>query len=220
MDIQDRVIQVKDEDISWGFDDKGPFTYLKTPKSEWGTHVAFDPYPCYSHNRDVVLTSLREAEKKFPIGWPVFYFILPFEVSSRTNGTSTSNSIHDQSGKGKRSREGVIFFSGKRISIHPAMTRYLAAHEYGHQVDDWICNRRGFEHDGLDAEYAEMRGIENCKLYGARKHHLNIGEIIANDFRIAVCGVEREFWAHECEHPDNVPQVHDWWYKVMLEHTV
>ena len=213
MTLEQRVISVKDEDVSWGFDDKGPCAHLRTPNSTWPTYAHLDPYPCYSHNRALVLQCAREAEKRFPLGWQVFYFLLPYESSGRTNGTSTSNSIDRKEGH----RDGVIYLSGKRIPLHPAMTRYLLFHEYSHQVDDWVCHKQGLEHNGLDKEYAEMRGIKLNDGYGARKWHTNIGEIIANDARICLFNAESEFWPHECKHPNECPEVQMFWYRMIEE---
>lgn len=216
MDVKDRVIVITDDQIQWDFEG-GPRAIMRTPNSRWTTQTAVDPFPCYFHNRDLVEHCARDAEKRFRIGFETFWFILPMEATGRTNGAATDNSCD----RGDKTWDGVIYLSGKRIPLHPAMTRYLCYHEYGHIVDNWICRQRKLDHSGMDEEYAQMRGIENFNGYGGRRWHLNVGEVIANDFRIAVCGAEREFWPHPgIEHPDNVPQVHDWWYKAMLEFSV
>jgi hypothetical protein len=218
MQISDRVIQITDDQIQWDFDGN-PKAILKTANSQWVSYVTVDPFPCYSHDIELVRRCAEEAEERFRIGFKTFWFTLPMEASGRTNGAATDNTIKYKGDE--KSWDGVIYLSGKRIPLHPGMTRYLCFHEYGHIVDNWICYKRKLEHSGFDNEYAQMRGIENFKGYGGRRWHKNVGEVIANDFRIAVCGIEPEFWPHPgIEHPNNVPAVHDWWYKAMIEHSV
>ena len=220
MNLEDRIKLVKDDDVTWNWDDSNPNHYSKTPGSTWGVHAKFDPFPCYSHDINLVTETAKKVEARFPIRFDTFYFLFPFEPVSRTNGQASTNTVkyaeRDTGDKG--TWEGVIHLYGKRIPLHPAMTRYLVCHEYGHIVDSWICNRRHLNDSGMDEEYAKMRGIDNNQKYGGRKWHTNIGEIIANDFRIAVCNVESEFWPHEVAHPKDCPQVHDFWYRMMLEY--
>jgi hypothetical protein len=164
---------------------------------------------------------VKQVEKAFPIGFETFYFLHSFELPDRTNGDASKNTVswEDEDKGTKAVWEGVINLYGKRIPLHPAMTRYLVAHEYGHVVDYWINHCRGLKDDGFDKEYAKMRGIDCNLLYGGRRWHSNIGEVIANDFRIAVCGVEREFWPHDCKHPDEDDNVKNWWYEALLCYT-
>jgi hypothetical protein len=45
-------------------------------------------------------------------------------------------------------------------------------------------------------EYAQLRGCDPATPYGGGTWHKSPGELLANDFRILVAGVEPEFWPH------------------------
>jgi hypothetical protein len=216
--LEERVKLVTEDDMGWDWNESNPVFYNKTPQSSWGRHIKFDPFPCYSHKKDLVTDIAKQVEKSFPIGFNVFYFIYPNEPLERTNGTASKNTVsyEDEENRKKAVWEGTIDLYGKRIPLHPAMTRYLVSHEYGHIVDNWINHCRGLKEDGFDKEYAKMRGIELDSKYGGRRWHSNIGEIIANDFRICVTGFEKEFWPHDCKHPDEDDNVKNWWYEAMI----
>jgi hypothetical protein len=220
MKLEERIKLITDDDCFWDWDGSNLSYTANTPDSKWGSTTKFDPFPCYSHKKELVEETARIVENRFPIKFNTFYFLFPFEPLSRTNGQASYNTItyDDRDTGSKGTWDGIIHLYGKRIPLHPAMTRYLVAHEYGHIVDYWICNRRGLQHDGIDEEYAKLRGIDNNQKYGGRKWHTNVGEIIANDFRITVCNIESEFWPHEVPHPKDCPQVNDFWYKMMLEY--
>lgn len=220
-DANDRVILVSDSDMGWNWDDSHPTHYVKSPEASYGSHRKFDPFPCYTHNRDYILEQVKKVEKKFPIGFPTYYFIFPLEPIGRTNGMASQDSIsYDENDRTQNTWNGIVELYGKRIPIMPAMSRYLVAHEYGHVVDSWInrCLHKGS--NGLDKEYAKMRGVDYNLKYGGRNWHTEIGEIIANDFRIAVCEIEPEFWPHPCPHPNEDVKVRDWWYEAMLKYSV
>jgi hypothetical protein len=219
MTLEERVKFITEDQCGWDWEGSNPSYNTVTPNCRYGSSTKFDPFPCYSHNKELVLKTAELVEKRFRVGFDVFYFIFPYEPVSRTNGQAHKNTTtYADNEKGvKESWEGVIELHGKRIPPHPAMTRYLVAHEYGHIVDYWICRCRGLNHNGFDEEYAKMRGIENNQKYGGRRWHSNIGEVIANDFRIAVCDVESEFWPHDVVHPKESKEVNEFWYKMMLE---
>ncbi len=172
-----------------------------------------DPFPGYAHPQRLVEEGLEHATKAFPVGGdPVQCFILTYEVIARTNGHASK-----WYGREKSDFSPYIVLSGKRIPPMPGMTRYLAAHEYGHVVDMWICKQMECEDDHpltkFDKEYAEVRGIEPEGAYGGGVWHKNIGEIIANDFRVLMCNVEVDFWPHPCTHPALIKSsrlVDDW----------
>ncbi len=219
MNIEQRIIEVKDEDLYWDWDSSQPTYVTKTPKSCYGGTTKFDPFPCYSHNRDLVTKTVIQVEKFFPIGFNTYYFLFPFEPICRTNGQAQTNTLDYDDNRNMSTWDGVIELYGKRIPPHPAMTRYLVSHEYGHIVDSWLCRCLDKGINGLDVEYAQMRGIDYNGGYGGRKWHTNIGEIIANDFRICVTGIEKEFWPHDCKHPDEDDNVKNWWYNAMLKYS-
>ena len=225
MDIEDRVILLKPEDIQHSFE-SGPYYKIKPPGGSYENRIGgIDLFPCYTHSRELVIETARECEEKFPIGFPVTYYIVPFEGLSRCNGYAATSIKYDDDLKiGDRHPFGpFVVLWGKRIPIMPSKTRYLTAHEYGHQVDNWICYKKGLsEHDdatAFDKEYAKRRWIECYTGYGGLRWHKNIGEIIANDFRICVAGVENDFWPHECAHPESLPDLNLYWYELMLNYS-
>lgn len=181
--------------LRWPFGGKNPL--IKCGQSTEDV----DPFPGYAHPLTLVEEGLEHVTKVFPVGGdPVQCFVLQYEVIARTNG-------HASKWYGRKDGEfkPYIVLSGKRIPPMPSMTRYLTAHEYGHVVDMWICQQMGCEEDfpltKFDREYAEVRGIEPEGAYGGGEWHKNIGEIIANDFRVLMCNVEVDFWPHPCTHP-------------------
>lgn len=104
----------------------------------------------------------------------------------------------------------------------PSMMRQLIFHEYGHLVDYWICYKKGLLYGDpteFDKEYAKMRGIDANASYGCGKWHLNIGEIITNDGKIALFNAEPEFFPHpQVKHPNDCPEVGNFWYEMMLNY--
>ncbi len=210
--IEERVKLVNDEEMKWDWDGSYPSYYTKTPNSRHGgIYLKFDPFPCYNHNIELIKSELSRVEKIFPIQFETHCFIFKFECQSRTNGQAYTNTIDYKSDDKKETWDGVIDLYGKRIPIHPAMSRYLCSHEYSHIIDNWICRERGLEYNGLDEEYAKLRNIECNAKYGGRNWDSNIGEVIANDIRICIFDSEIEFWPHRCEHPLKNQKVIDFW---------
>jgi hypothetical protein len=114
-------------------------------------------------------------------------------------------------------RRGIIFLCGKRVPPHPAVTRYLVAHEYGHNVEYMLNIARGAQSawdEALSIEYAQVRGLPDSTLHhgDGGNWHDSIHEIIACDFRILVCETEVEFWPHAgIARPEHVPALAAWW---------
>src|SRR5205823_804865 len=137
--------------------------------------------------------------------------------TSRTNGATHVEVDYDgpQDAKGNYTgRIGSIYLSAKRIPIHPAMTRYLVAHEYGHVVEEWLNERLGnkLHDDTLIGFYRQLRSLDKPRAYGAGEWHRTPGEVFANDFRVLVCGVEPEFWPHPgIERPETSYTIRGWW---------
>jgi hypothetical protein len=198
--------------ITWGFE-SGPVVSF-TPRGGWLSHLAVDPFPAYAHDSAAVSKALGLACAAFPLGPDApEYFLLGSELLSRTNGHANRWWSDDD-------WAAYVVLSGKRIPPMPAMTRYLVAHEYGHVVQWLIEKKRGIKDATttlFDEEYMRMRpGLTNE--YGGGSWHSNVGEVVANDFRICVCGVEAEFWPHSVPHPLDEPTVQEFWREQVERH--
>lgn len=209
--MKPRVHILSYSDINWPFDDGKPYLTLDVPDSS--TRLYVDPFPCYPHDPALVHSEVAYIESVVKLPFPPHYFSLPYETLGRTNGWADGNSRYteqDEQGNWKTEPNPYIVLSGKRIPIHPSMTRYLIAHEFGHVVHSNLAHLMEIKYDELKDMYAkDVRKIECIKDYGALKWHKNIGEIIANDVRIALFGRETEFWPHEVEYTPN--EVVKWW---------
>lgn len=118
---------------------------------------------------------------------------------------------------------GTIVFSGKRIPPHPALTRYLVGHEYGHQGERMINVARGGEQSARYAfmgAYAQVRGLDADSVHdgsGGRWHDSAI-EVLACDFRILACDVETDFWPHpRVPRPEEVDGLAGWWKEAIAD---
>jgi hypothetical protein len=212
-----RVIELKTEDLGWPFD--GTPQFQVGPPAHY-RNVKVDPFPCYAHDRKLVQETADQVEAAFPIVTPPTYYLLHHEAVSRTSGHS--DRAFDWDDRAPRTKfTPWIVLSGKRIPIHPAMTRYLVAHEYGHVVQWAIEALRRIEDHAVtefDREYMKMRP-EAGTAYGGRKWHAEVGELIANDFRICVTGIETEFWPHPgFEHPLKLDAIRGFWARMVEEH--
>jgi hypothetical protein len=196
-------------------------------EQNWGRQEYVDPWgPCFRHDVPLVEKILRECGRVAPLaGVPVTVFVSLWEGLARTNGWAYEDTAHyDASevpdwwhGPGPRPFEGVIALSGRRIEIHPAVTRYVVAHEYGHLVDEYLQRLRypGQTGGELQRDYAKMRGLDPSTPYGSGTHHLHPGEVLANDFRSHVLGLEQEFWPHPVKPAWQLKRVARWWEKAM-----
>ena len=220
--VRDRVLSLGPDALQWGFHANHP--QLRTTPRHPDACASFldvDPFPCYAHDASLVAQVAAQVEAAFPCPWPPNYYLLSFEEVSRTNGHAQPCYIYEGDGP-RYPFEPHVVLSGKRIPLHPAMTRYLVAHEYGHCVNYWIEFKRRDKDEVVtrfDREYAAMRGVEASGSYGAGHWHANTGELIANDFRICVCGIEPEFWPHPgFTHPLEMPDVQKFWRACVEEH--
>ncbi len=207
------------QDLDWPF--RGEPTFKTQGPGGHARSHPVDPFPCYSHDRQIAADVAAMVEMAFPIAYPVDYYLLEFEETGRTNGFADKVDVYDCNLAKYVHWEAGIVLIGKRIPPHPAMTRYLVAHEYGHAAQWWLEKLRGIDSNksttDLDLEYMRLRPGSNND-YGARRWHANVGELIANDFRIAVCGVEEEFWPHSnFPHTREVPDVLEFWEKAVAE---
>lgn len=214
-DLKERLHRITDAELSWPFGQEPSFT-IKGPKSSYGHQVKIDPFPCYGHDMVLVEEIAEQVEACFPMDVEIDYFVAEFEAMDRCNGFAQRD--YDYSGnKEPYPWEPMVCLSGKRIPLHPAMTRYLVPHEVGHIAQWWIEKLRGLKDDELRKQYQQLRPETNFG-YGGRKWHANVGELIANDFRILVCGLETEFWPHPgFARPDEVLAVVEFWEKAVAE---
>lgn len=190
-----------------------------------------DPYPCYAHDLEQVKKLVAECEEVFPlIGTKAAFYLLSHEDVERVNGTTFSDNLYKGKTRTAKCKCGCdrstefyplatfVVLSGKRTPIHPAMTRYLVCHEYGHMVWNHVCRMLDYSDSGESALYKiymETRGVTNyVQKYKGSKWHLNPGEIVANDFRLLFTNQEREFWPHPTiPFPEDTPIV-EWWREV------
>lgn len=217
-----RIHPPSEQPISWTFTDNGgPTCPLKT--RGWTHTVNVDPFPCYSHDIELVAKEVEYVEERLKLPFLPDYFILAHESCGRTNGWADGNHVYldekDPEGNWKTEPRPFIVLAGKRIPLHPAMTRYLVAHEIGHTTHSNLAHKMGLKYDAFAKMYAEdVRKIPYEQAYGGLKWHLNTGEIIANDVRVGLLEREVEFWPHEVGRPNT--EVVQWWLDRIKEHFV
>lgn len=216
---QQPYIQVVEtvRELRWNFDSSQPYQYVEFPQvpNAYGKQENVDPTPCYTHEHSLVQAVFDRVRYSAPLPYHLKVFILSYEPLGRTNGWFNDYSAWQ--GEGKSSIPyGTICLAGKRIPLHPAMTRYLVAHEYGHAVEYYL-NRKWFdgEFHKLRELYREQIRPDSSDRYGPGYWHANVGELFANDFRILVARQELEFWPHEgFERPEKVTKVITFWREV------
>lgn len=207
-----------DSDLAWPFEGEPCYRVLE---GSYGRHVKVDPFPAYAHSKELIVAEMEKVGAAFPIAEKVHVFILDREPIERTNAWCSIGCDYDAPEvDGRKPWSATIVMAGKRIPIHPAMTRYLVSHEYGHVVAEAMRRRRK-EKDGeraLYKEYADLRGFETAKNYGGGTWHRSVEELFANDFRILVCEAEKEFWPHPgFRRPEEVPAIVEFWKSAVAE---
>jgi hypothetical protein len=142
-------------------------------------------------------------------------------VYTREDGSKWEDSATCPCGCGETTKHAgqahsIVLF-GKRTAIHPAYTRYLVAHEYGHAAASRVRRALGWAaHDDskYEAAYMKLRGSSESDVrYGGKRWHMHPAEVMANDFRILVMQREAEFWPHEIPPPAPDSAVAAWWAK-------
>jgi hypothetical protein len=203
-----RIIEVTD--LHWPFEAQ---PYVLRGR----TRMTVDPFPCYAHDTKLVRKLLKDVEARSIRVKDGTLYISHFEEESRTNGYAAQSYDEWDEVTGKWVPAQIIVLQGKRIPIHPAMTRYLVPHEFGHIVENKIQAALGIEEhnrEPLLSGYAKLRKLEYSDGYGARRWHLNTGEVFANDFR-CLLGYETDFWPHAGIKQELNKPTKDWWDHIL-----
>lgn len=215
------VIELGHDGLVWEWSDGSAGVRVGAPET-WQRRHKVDPWPCYPHDADLVRAEVERIGQVFPLPEPFAprWFVLSHEPLERMNGWTDRIVDHwweqGEEPDSARPWQSWIVLAGKRVPPHPAMTRYLVAHEYGHVVDYWLQRLAGLDPGKddreWDAEYAKLRGVEVEEVYHGPAWHRSIGELIACDFRLLVAKVEPEFWPHPgIPRPEHLPKVRRWW---------
>lgn len=220
------------EDLTWP--DRGNPSYRVGRGSYGGRSVVVHPRPMYPHDAALVERTLRAIEAVHPLaGARCELAILDREFESGFNGYAMPDAIykrddgsawevripdaeHPSKDLHLNGQALMIVLSAKVVPLLPAWTRYLVAHEYGHCAWYHATRLMGWTTGGnriAERTYMQVtRGLVDWE-DGKRWHQL-AAEVIANDFRIAVAGVESEFWQHDVEPPGD--RVRLWWAHAAL----
>jgi hypothetical protein len=219
-EIHVRTVRVADKG-RWEFREQG-ITWQ--PPDRYTLSSKFDPMPCYPHDEGAARKASADAARACPPLWPVDLWLADREEMARTNGHSCIDEGHYEGSEWVRDRRGFIMLSGKRTPPHPAVTRYLVGHEYGHNVA-YMLN--GLRDDGkhvastagLEREYAEARGLPEDSVHHGEggTWHDSCAEILACDFRVLVLDMETEFWPHPgIRRPEEILAVRAWWLNALV----
>lgn len=208
---------------SHGFDDRGLHYHVSVSAGSHAHEVLVDPAPAYPPDLQIATAELAYLRQVAPLPFPLRVFLLSHETRSRSNGMYFDGYNYEgeqvEIGGVKRyPPEGGIVLSAKRIPIHPAVARYLVAHEYGHGVMYHLARLRSIDDSKLMKAYAEECRPTASAVYGCGHWHANVMELFANDFRILVAEREIEFWPHPgFNRPDDNLAVVGFWAKAMKE---
>jgi hypothetical protein len=207
-------------EANWSFSNSKPTWRHR----RFGSVGTFDPFPAYPHDMGVVTEAATYVQGKCSPRWDVELFVADREEEGRSNGYSNvhQDGHYDDGDQWvKEPPIGLIMLSGKRVPPHPAVTRYLVAHEYGHNVEWMLNDLRGHAVQGSDVvtEYAQMRGMPTPIHHGSGgTWHDAAPEVFACDFRILVCGIEADYWPHPgVQHPSGLPDLAEWWEQAIAD---
>ena len=218
------VVTPSPTELCWDFSKSTQPYYLTRQSTEWSyrRRLEVDPFPGYSHDEIEAASAAHLVTEIFPIPFHTTFYLLPHEASERMNGWTDRQ--HNYAEKDRHEWVPQVVLSGKRVPLHPAMTRYLVGHEYGHVVQFWLAAKLFEEHDRTDKlmnAYRELRGgsaeWDRHEYVGGRWHE-SILEIMACDFRILVTKLESGYWPHPgIQRPEQIPALVDWWNQRRFE---
>lgn len=212
-----RTIHLTEKDLIWPFDGE-PYFKTQLAKTEYQEKINIQAFPCYSFDLKLVNHVAEYVENCFSIGFPCDYYVLDYDVIEGVNGYASRVSEWND---GKEvAFEPYIVLAGKKTPIHPAMQRYLIGHERGHVINYWLSLKMGMTDEEFDKHYADIREIDYSFEYGGKKWHTNTGEIMANDFRVLVCGLETDFWPHDAVHPFKCESVIKFWGEMKEKYAI
>lgn len=221
--MTDDVVLIPADALRWPFTAGNGEPNVSLPPTHpdgWRQTLNVDPFPGYAHDTGVVAETFAHVKEACQLDPSPIIYVLCFEPPARTNGWAESQNAYVGEDREYTPVAGRIVLAGKRIPPHPAVTRYLVAHEYGHHVEYQLLRRRGLEpgDDTVRREYAEMRGCtDSLELpYSGGYWHASVGELFANDFRLLIAGVEPEFWPHPgFPRPHEVDGLAEWWVEAL-----
>lgn len=221
LSLQERIIDVTKP--RWGFEASGAFFRPgKWPDERERKLVNLNPRPCHAHGRELVAEVLGAAEAVFPVVRRPTVYLFHFDTHASSNQAETwEEQVHNvpADGHGRPLTAPFIALYGKPTPIHPVVTRYLVAHEYGHVV----CEVLALQHSSAEREvardtflrhYAELRGLQVPEGgYGPDTWQQHPEEVFANDFRVLMVHHNEEFWPHPgVPRPETLPHLAQWWY--------
>jgi hypothetical protein len=181
--------------------------------------ATWDPFPAYAHQYAEAAATAHEVVDACPPLYDITILLADREDEGRTNGWSHLDKHH---GTADGAYQGVIMLAGKRIPPHPAMTRHLVGHEYGHHLE-WMLNlARGaktpYDQQVTD-DYARARHLPATSAHhgDGGTWHDSVHEVMACDFRIH-CGIEPEYWPHPgVSRPEHIAGLARWWADALDE---
>lgn len=213
-----RIHAVSSTELVWSFE-SGDKPYFNLKTDGYPATIYIDPFPCYSHDIDLVAREVEYIESVINLPFKPHYFVLPFEPTSRTNGWADANKMYisSEGEKDKWEPRPYIVLCGRRTPLHPSLSRYLISHEFGHSVHANLAHKVGLDYWPFAEMYAkEVRKLSYSGEYGGLKWDSNTAEILANDIRVGILDKETEFWPHKVERPTQ--EIISWWKDKIKEH--